>query len=81
MRDANGELNLGGADKDKVSSSGSVLVAGKAVAIELAEHTDKDGVLNPPPLLGVRPIFGSESARIVRVRHGKGPKEHQLKDR
>lgn len=81
VRDANGELNLGGADKDTVSSSGSVVVAGKAAAIELAEDTDKDGVLNPPPLLGVRPIFGSESARIVRVRHGKGPKEHQIKER
>ncbi len=48
-RDGDGDLGLAGADKDVVSSKGSIVKAGSAVAFELTD-TDKDGVISGPPL-------------------------------
>jgi len=75
-RDGDGELNLAGADKDAVSSSGHIVVAGGAVAIELTTDTDKDGELNAPP---VSPLYGTEGARVVRVRSSREREARQQK--
>lgn len=49
-RDGDGDLELAGADKDDVVSEGSIVTAGSALAFELTTDTNKDGVLNAPPV-------------------------------
>lgn len=57
-RDGDGDLSLLGADKDAISSQGSIVVAGASVAVEITTDTNKDGVFDPPPLT---PVFGNGS--------------------
>lgn len=77
-RDDDGDLNLGGADKDTVTSSGSVVVAGANVSPEVTD-TNKDGVVDGPALTLVTPLFGSSSARVVAVRRGQRIDERHFK--
>lgn len=70
-RDADGDLSLAGADKDDVSSEGSIVVAAEAY---------KADDVNGPPLTVVTPLFGSEAARVVHVRRGKRRSEAARKD-
>ena len=74
-------MNLAGADKNDVSSAGSNIVVGDPLAIELTVDANGDGALDGPPVAVVRPLFGSESARVVRVRRGIGNCEHCRKER
>lgn len=57
-RDGDGDVSMAGADKDAVSARGDIVVAGSSVGFELMTDTNKDGVLNPPPLT---PVFRNGS--------------------
>lgn len=62
-RDGDGDLNLGGADKNVVSSQGGIVTAGTATTVELTTDTNKDGVLNGPPLAVVSRGIDKSSLR------------------
>jgi len=56
-RDGEGDLSLGGADKDAVTSSGSIVVVGAAAAL-----TDKEGVVTAPPAIQYSNGSGTKNA-------------------
>lgn len=56
-RDADGDLELGGADKDEVESSGEIVVGGEAVLL-----TDREGVPAPPPAIQYANGSGTKNA-------------------
>lgn len=57
-RDADGELELAGIDKDDAAPRGDVVLMGKTIGFETTRDVDGDGVVSPPPVLSV---FGNGS--------------------
>ena len=58
-RDADGDLALGGADKDTVSPSGTLLTPGSAIALS---DSDGDGNVDGPPVVAAKPASGGPTA-------------------
>ncbi len=63
-RDGDGELALGGADKDDVQAKGDILIGGEPIDFELTD-TDGDGVVLAPPAVSLRVAGNGKGTRIV----------------
>ncbi len=57
VRDAEGDLELAGADKDEVVSSGGSVAGGEAISL-----TDREGVAQPPPAIQYGNGSGTKNA-------------------
>jgi hypothetical protein len=71
-RDEDGDLSLGGADKDLISAKGDILIGGEPIDFELTD-ANKDGVLEAPPVVLLRTSSDGKGTRAVTTSNTGNP--------
>ncbi len=63
-RDGDGDLSLGGMDKNDVDAKGDILIGGEPIDFELTD-TNKDGVIEAPPVIVYKAAGNGKGTRAV----------------
>ncbi len=64
VRTSEGELTLGGVDKNDIQARGDILIGGEPIDFELTD-TNKDGVIEAPPVVFLRVYSNGKGTRAV----------------
>lgn len=71
-RDLDGDLALGGADKNDVDAKGDILIGGEPIDFELTD-TNKDGVIEAPPVIVYKVDSNGKGTRAAATANNGSP--------
>ncbi len=71
-RDLDGDLAVGGADKNDVDAKGDILIGGEPIDFELTD-TNKDGVIEAPPVIVYKVDSNGKGTRDVATANNGSP--------
>lgn len=72
VRASDGELTLGGVDKNVIDAKGDILIGGEPIDFELTD-ADKDGVIEAPPAVLLRVYSDGKGTRAVATSNTGNP--------